>query len=475
MTYKISPILAGTAQAVITPPVGVPLLGTIQRSIGAHDDLHARALALSDGNQWFVIISLDLIGMDFELADRIRAAIAGAGISNALVHCTHNHSAPFTIPWSILGPRSVVAHGGGWRDQLVSDIKQLASAARASAAPAILSAGRAQVQIGFNRRLVTETGVLMKPNPEGAVVPWVDVLRVGRANGSTAAVLFSHAAHPVIIHGASRLMSAEFPGFAADKLSRLLGGNAIAIFGQAFAGNINGTPLRGGIAAAQRAGEILADAAFEAASNSELVSGTEISLKSIRTELSLQPLPSMRECEEVLHGAERRLSDVWGARSIDDRSLWDAQDRLAPPGSQEDSSAADDTQPMEGQPWWLADTVLCLRDLQQKIARREDHPLRFEAHLLRLGDDWSLLAASHELFAEYQLLLDKTAPTRHKMMLAYTSGCESYIPKDQDLALGGYEASSFPQDGAALRYRHRRALRSGSEQQVIDALRSLWC
>ena len=474
MTYNISPILAGTAQAVITPPVGVPLLGTIQRSTGVNDELRARALVLGDGDRWIAIISLDLIGMDFEFSDSIRSAIASAGISNALVHCTHNHSAPFTIPWSILGPRSVVAHGGGWRDQLVSDIRKLASVARASAAPAVLSAGRAQVQIGFNRRLVSGTGVLMKPNPEGAVVPWVDVLRVDRSDGSTAAVLFSHAAHPVIIHGSSRLMSAEFPGFAAEKLSRLLGGNAIAIFGQAFAGNINGNPLRGGIAAARRAGEILADAAFQAANNSEPVSGTEISLKTIRTDLPLQRLPSMRECDEVLHTAERRLSDVWEAQSIDDRSLWEAQDRLAPPASQEDSCAADDTQPMEAQPWWLADTVLCLRDLREKIARGDDRPLRFEAHLLRIGDDWSLLAASHELFAEYQLLLDKTAPSRHKMMLAYTNGCESYIPRDQDLALGGYEASSFPQDGAALRYRHRRALRSGSEQQVVDTLRSLW-
>jgi hypothetical protein len=129
---------------------------------------------------------------------------------------------------------------------------------------------------------------------------------------------------------------------------------------------------------------------------------------------------------------------------------------------------------MEGKAWWMTDTVLCLRDLLKKIDERDDRSLRFDAHLIRLGDQWSLLAANHELFAEYQLMLDDAAPAEHNMMLSYTNGCESYIPMDRDLVLGGYEAASFPDDGAALRYPHRRALRPGFEQPLIEQLRSLW-
>src|SRR5947208_16655075 len=61
----------------------------------------------------------------------------------------------------------------------------------------------------------SEQGIVMKPNPAGAVVPWVDVLSIDRLDGSPAAILFSHAAHPVIIHGSRRMISSEFPGFAA--------------------------------------------------------------------------------------------------------------------------------------------------------------------------------------------------------------------------------------------------------------------
>ncbi len=468
-------LLAGAAELVINPPVGAPTLGTIQRSTGVHDDLYARALVLNDGRQKVAILSLDLIGMDFVLADQIRSAIAArTGIAVTLVHCTHNHSAPFTIPWSVLGPRWFSGPGKTWRDGLPEKLADLVSVAAAKSEPVVLRAGRSPVHIGTNRRLPSDRGIVMKPNPAGPVVPWTDVLRVDRSDGTPVAILFSHAAHPVIIHGSSRLISAEFPGFAARKLKERFGGNMIAMFGQAFAGNINGDPLRGGISAAELAGEALAEAAFQAASKSEAIPSEEFKITSVHSEIPLQALPTKEECVQALEAAEQRLVKTYGREVFNDEQLWDMQDDVETAKSQKESKAADDVQPMEGKAWWMMDTVLCLRDLLHKIENQDDHPLRFDAHLLRMGDQWSLLAVTHELFAEYQLLLDKSVPTSQNMMLAYTNGCESYIPMDRDLALGGYEATTFPADGAALRYRHRRALRAGFEGQVIQQLRSLW-
>ena len=175
------------------------------------------------------------------------------------------------------------------------------------AKPVILRAGRSPVHIGTNRRLPSDQGIVMKPNPAGPVVPWVDVLRVDRFDGSPVAILFSHAAHPVIIHGSSRLISAEFPGFAARKLKERFGGNTIAMFGQAFAGNINGDPLRGGISAAELAGEVLAEAAFQAASKSEAIPSEEFKITSVHSEIPLQALPSR---DRVLRKLSRQLKRV---------------------------------------------------------------------------------------------------------------------------------------------------------------------
>ena len=473
---QTSRLKAGAAETIITPPKGAPTLGTIQRSTGVHDDLYARALVLNDGKQRIAILSLDLIGTDFELSDEIRDAIrARTGIATTLVHCTHNHSGPFNIPWSVLGPRWVAGPGKSWRDGLAPKLTELVVQAEAKSESAILRAGRAPVQLGTNRRLQSEQGVVMKPNPSGPVIPWVDVLCVDRVDKSPIAVLFSHAAHPVIIHGSSRLVSAEFPGFAAQKLKELLGGNVVAMFGQAFAANINGDPLRGGLEAAAHAGEVLAEATLQAMSNSKAIPDEEFAITSTHAGLPLQLLPLRHDCVEVLRVAEERLLKHYGKTSFSDEQLWDMQDDVETAKSQNESKAANDVQPMEGKAWWMTDTVLCLRDLLNKIEQKDERPLRFDAHLLRVSDHWSLVAATHELFAEYQLMLDQGSPTEHNMMLAYTNGCESYIPMDRDLALGGYEAATFPDlDGASLRYRHRRALRLGFEKEVVEKLRSLW-
>jgi len=475
-TQRNSKLLAGIAEMIVTPPQGAPLLGTIQRHNGVHDDLYARALVLNDGRQAVALVFLDLIGLDFTLADEIRDAVRERnGITTTLLNCSHTHSAPFTIPWSVLGWRWLSGPGRRWRDELVPGIAELVFSANATARPGLLGVGRAPVQIGSNRRLPVGQAIVMKPNPDGAVVPWVDVLRVDRLDEGPAAILFSHAAHPVIIHGASRLVSADYPGFASRKLRERLGGNVMAMFGQACGANINAEPLRGGFLAAERAGSVLAEAAFQAACDTQPLPQLEFSIRSVRTDLPLQPLPSYQECSQALQDAEKRLARCCGGTTFSDEQLWEMQDRLGSAQSQKESSAADDVQPMEGQAWWLMDTVWCLRDLINKIEQGDERPLRFDAHLLRIGDHWSLLAVTHELFAEYQLRLDKAIPTEHNMMLAYTNGCESYIPMDRDLSLGGYEAASFPSlDGAALRYRHRRALRPGAEQLVIEQVSKLW-
>jgi hypothetical protein len=246
------------------------------------------------------------------------------------------------------------------------------------------------------------------------------------------------------------------------------------LFGQAFAGDINGDPLRGGITSAQHAGERLAQAAFGAVQNAQKISNANLIIKSIRLDVPLQPLPARAECAKALHEAEEKLANFSKSDLQSDERLWDLQDQVGVAKSQKESSEADDVQPMEKQPWWRMDTVLCLRDLLAKIDAGDNTPLRFEAHLLRLGDEWSLLTTTHELFSEYQLKLDREAPTKRNMMLAYTNGCESYIPMDKDLSAGGYEAASFPEDGAALRYRHRRAVLKGCEKKVTEALQSLW-
>src|SRR4051794_17295092 len=69
---------AGTAQVVITPPIGAPMAGYYHArgAEGTLDDLHAKALVLDDGSTKVALVPLDLIPPTFTLTREARAQIA---------------------------------------------------------------------------------------------------------------------------------------------------------------------------------------------------------------------------------------------------------------------------------------------------------------------------------------------------------------------------------------------------------------
>ncbi len=68
-----SVLTAGAAETVITPPVGTPMEGYGARadvSQGVHDDLHARAVVIDDGDSAVAIVACDLVGVERKLVAR---------------------------------------------------------------------------------------------------------------------------------------------------------------------------------------------------------------------------------------------------------------------------------------------------------------------------------------------------------------------------------------------------------------------
>lgn len=437
-----APLLAAAAEVCITPPVGATLLGFLGPATGVHDDLFARMLMLGDGETAAVVVSMDLVGMDFPLADEVREAVRlAAGADLVLLACSHTHSAPFTIPWSLKGRRWLAGPEGlAWREGIAHRVAEAAAGARERLRPAALRAGRAEVQVGHNRRAVTADGVTMRPNPDGVTVPWVDVLCVEHEAGGAPVVLFSHAAHPVIVHAASSLISADYPGYAVAAVERRLGEGTRAMFAQACGGNNNGHPLRGGFEAAKMAGEKLAEAVQRAVATARPLPAAPLRTATVAARLPLRPLPPVEACRELVRAMENRAGGA-------------------------ETGAADDEAS-----WFEQDDVLCSRDLLAQATEGGRGAIRFEASALAVGDAWGLLALTHEVFAEYQRRLDLESPWAQTMVTAYTNGCETYIPTDAALAEGGYEAASYPDMGAAWRYPYRVAMAPGGEGLVMEAV-----
>ncbi|WP_231756488.1 hypothetical protein [Lignipirellula cremea] len=393
----------------------------MQPSTGVNDDLYARALVLSDGRQRIAIITLDYLGFDFAYTETLLAAASkasGIPANCIMLNCSHTHSAPLTAPW---GPWKE-HRGKPYHKLLPERIAEVVLRATKQLQTAQLRYRREPTQVGFNRRFFNGEKIVMAPNPQGAVLPWVDVLSVERPDGKPIAVLFSHAAHPVIVHEASTLISADYPGFAVQSLKHARDKDTVFLFAQGCCGNINGFPLKGGIDAAAAAGRDLGQAVERALDRMEGENASKsLRVHSSELRLPLQNPPSAKECRSMMEKE----------KAVDRRQ------RFA--------------------------ELLAIAESGQTPTMRM--PIRAFA----IGD-LCVLGMAHEPFAEYHRHVNEICPFAQNMVLGYTNGLECYVGTKKDYQLGdqgGYETSPR---GAAFMFESRLPLAENCEALIQRAL-----
>ncbi len=431
---------AGFAKRMITPPVGCHIVGPVAKSTGTHDDLFARVVVLDDGATKIAILALDLIGIGWELADELRSLIRdAAGVHFVFLQFSHTHNAPFPPTWmtsiydrdrELLDP---------WRDTLRAELPAMVAEAAAATAPVTLRAGRAPVQVGHNRRVMGPEGVYMDINKDGPVVPWVDTLSIHDESGAARGVLFEHAAHPVIVHMASTLFSADYPGYACRYLTAALGDDVATLFVQGCGADINGDTVGEGFDAADRAGKKLADAVLSAIETATPITEDTLTIVARTIDLPCREAPPVEEVREKLAETEAMLAD----------------------------------EPSE----WADDRIVALTDLIRMIEAGEKPKMRVDLAMLSLGKQWAMMCFSGEMFSEYQLWFDEASPFEHTMVGAYTNNFGGYIATDAELSLetlGGYEAACWPTGSCALIVPTRLALQIGIEQIIRQAVTDMW-
>ena len=341
---------------------------------------------------------------------------SGIPPEHVVINCSHTHNAPG------VDGRWITEESEAW---LATCLAELVKDAVDALESATLRVGRSPVQIGYNRRLMNDEGyITMAPNPEGAVVPWVDVLGAYDANGQIIAVLFSHAAHPVIVHWSSEEMGADFPGYAVEHLRNFLDlkPESILLFAQGCAADINGYPLRGGFSACDVAGFALAFATHQALKTAEEIPAAPLKACSVLVNLPFRDPPSVEECEQLI-------------KEFPDDERFVALLEVAKSG--------------------------------------EKRTLPFPMSAFAVGDALCFLSVSHELFAEYQLFADETSPFSHTFVFGYTNGSEVYVATRKAYELGlraGYEAG--PRNHA-LSGPYRLALRPAVEERIHAEITNL--
>ena len=428
-------LMVGAAETITTPAT---------KGKEVHDDLYARALVLAEDDTRLVVVTYDGIGMSIDSTNYLRRAInkaTGIPVENIAVNCSHGHTAPGPSDdtWERDKQPSTVDESTILYDEwLGEDEKELtygrwflghtvevAKRAADNLQPATLRVGRASAQIGYNRRLMKDGKIVMAANPKGAVVPWVDVLAAYGEDGKRIGVLFSYAAHPVIV---IEPISAGYPGYAIKHLRNLLSKagepEGIFMFAQGCGGNINGYPLWSGFGACETAGLSLAFAVTRALNDYHAVQPAQLNVRSLNLSLPLEDPPPVAELKELL----KKDLDV--------------------PRYQKRRRA-----------------LLAMAESGEP----QFHPYPMSA--FGISSEVCILFLPDETFAEYQLFADEISPFKHTVVYGYTNGRALYIATKKDYELrsnGGYEAWAHPQGvGKYLRPR------ASCEQIIRDGITRL--
>lgn len=443
-------LTAGVARIIITPPVGIYLMGYMGRppSTGIHDDLTATALVLAERSpqgedarpeERVALLALDVLGLPGgrylrTIKDRITAA-TGIPAARILLCCSHSHYGPVLAEEREDADAVHEREGGqrpealAYRETLAHQLAGLAAMAGAALHPVTLAVGRGSVRVGINRREWKDGKVILGQNPEGTLDSEVLVWRFDLADGPAVtpgapggwvrlapepvAVVVNYACHGTSLGSQERLISADFPDAMREVVERLVGGRAL--FVQGAAGDINpAVRFRPGDgedqwAAPRRSGDALGAEVARAALVAEPAAA--LPLRLAREPLDLPPM-----LPETLEEGRARLA-----------ALEAEAERLARPDGN-----------VGGR---LRNAILHQRARRAVEALEGGPPVPpvcGDVVALRVGDT-ALVTNPSELFCEIGLAIKRGSPFAHTGVAGYTDGSVGYIPTHAAYPEGGYE------------------------------------
>jgi hypothetical protein len=261
----------GFAKRAITPEIGatpVYMAGfdTNRRATGVHDDLWARAVAVSDGRRKIAIVAVDLIGVFhadvLKARELLQRKVPGAVL---VVASTHNHEGPDTM--GLWGPgRFSSGVDPRYLERVRRAIAEAAEEALVRLRPGRIVLGQARtpglVEDGRLPKVIDDTLVTMQVVGE---------------DGATLGTVVNWSSHPEALGGKNTVVTSDFAHYLRSRMEERLGGTSVFLVG-----SIGGlmTPLglkltgvdgrevpADSVALAQAVGERAADAALDALKN----------------------------------------------------------------------------------------------------------------------------------------------------------------------------------------------------------------
>ena len=406
---------AGTSETIITPPVGVDLLGYSPRKAeGVHDDLKATALFLDDGKQKIVICSFDLCLINEATTDFIRSHASeqtGIPVGNIMLTTTHTHSGPYLECDNPLNTK--------WRKEFEDKAVQVIVEAAANMKAAEIGLAVGSIEgIGGNRR-----------DQNGPIDRSVNVIKVVDAvNNDVMAIILNHACHATTLDVHNLLISADYPGFAREYIQKEFPEKPNVLFLNGACGDIN----PGGYSAedsakgvfipnrnferAKEIGELLGQKTVVLVKDAETFKPESLQNKLKTVAMPLKEMESVEQTEKILIQTKERYENI------------------------EKSSASEEEKYQAWREYFYA-----LLNHEQAEEFQDIGPERViyqDIHALSI-DDNVLIGFPGELFTNIAKAVKKSSPFRNTLIASYTNECIGYFPTVEDLKESdGYEVNS---------------------------------
>ncbi|WP_308639485.1 neutral/alkaline non-lysosomal ceramidase N-terminal domain-containing protein [Paenibacillus silvisoli] len=228
----------GFAKRAITPPIGTPLGGYAARTEAAgavHAELYCRCMAGQDENGDFVLVSLDLLGIDESLRLRMLEGVRANGMNLSAgrfsVWATHTHSGPEGFPDHL--------HRGIWMSESRPPNERLRELTVRTTVAAILEAKSEQVPATLQwYRARCPAIASNRRNREAPHQPDVHLLEASDATGKVIGGMLHFACHPTVI-GPYHFISSDFAGAAIESLEQANRSGAVFLFANGAAGDVS--------------------------------------------------------------------------------------------------------------------------------------------------------------------------------------------------------------------------------------------
>lgn len=251
---------AGWGTCSITPPIGTPLAGYGDRrgspSIGVHDELYVKALAMSDGQDTVVVVGSDLLIVPENVAERVRAEIVDKTPLTAhdiLFNASHNHSGPGAFAPGLASKLFNGPYDPNMPEFLTQAFCSAIIEAVESLAPAKLTYGSVDVPAYIRNR----------ERAQAPVDSELSYILVEQDTGRRCYVV-SYSAHPTVLGGNNMQFTGEYPGFLMRHLKKQTGAEAVYLSGAVGSMSHRAPSGTDPFARSQALGEALAEEILEA-------------------------------------------------------------------------------------------------------------------------------------------------------------------------------------------------------------------